>query len=166
MTESVSNVRPEIDFESVYGNSDCHEEVISFWKSLGVLPNENEAQTRVNQLVYVARHESRIVGVSTAQKQNIPRLNDKPFFVFRMLLHPDYRLPGLMDKMTLLTYEYLENLFIQGETECIGLFAVVENAEQNERRREAITPLIKLVFIGNTQNGHQLRVSYFKGAKI
>ena len=48
----------------------------------------------------------------------------------------------------------------------IGVITLVENEALKQHRNEAIWPASKMVYIGNSREGHHIRVYYFAGARI
>lgn len=142
------------------------EKVMAFWKDLNALPQSVDIKERARQLVFVATDNDQVIGVTTAQKAKVAKLNNNNFYIFRTLIHPRYRIPGLVDKMAVLTRDFLESLYTSGKSECIGLITTIENEQLKQERREAVFPSTQLVFIGQTKAGHHVRLYYFKGAKI
>ncbi|MBL6449212.1 hypothetical protein JMN32_23080 [Fulvivirga sp. 29W222] len=145
---------------------DLKERVKEFWRQLKALPENVNVDERARQLVFVAVDDARVIGVTTAQRARIPKLNDNYFYNFRTLIHPKYRIPGLVDKLAVLTRDFLETLYISGQSDCIGLITLIENERLKQERREAVFPSTKMAFIGQTKAGHHIRLYYFKGAKI
>lgn len=157
--------KQNITFKNVFKDNQLQKEVISFWNQ--VMPGAKFDKTeRANHAVYLAYYSHRIIGITTAQPKLITKLNNNYFYNFRILIHPDYRMPGLLEKLSLLTVDHLENVFINNQTDCIGLITLVENTQLNELRKKPIYPTTGFVFIGYSKKGFQVRVRYFKGAKI
>ncbi|MFZ6014059.1 MAG: hypothetical protein ACOYXT_27205 [Bacteroidota bacterium] len=155
-----------LNFENVWKNNGVPEDVIGLWKLYGVL-SQDQIDLRAHQLVYVVRNESgSAIGVSTAFKAYIKQLRNY-FYAFRCMLIPEYRIPGLTSKLVVMTRDFLESIHEQDEGEkAIGVITLVENERIKQNRREAIWPASKMVYIGNSGNGSQIRVYYFKGARI
>jgi len=151
---------------TTYGTSDYADEVIELWNTLGALPPNVNPQERVKQVVCVIESDNRIIGVSTTKRVLIKQLNNNYFFNYRLLIHPEYRIPGLTEKLGKNTIERLENDFITGKTDCIGMITLVENNEYKDHRKQAVWPDTGFIYIGNSAKGHHLRVRYFKGAII
>lgn len=153
--------------KNVWKNEVAKEAAIQFWKQNGMQWTDEQYVKRAEQLVYVALNDNeQIVGVTTAVPTAISGLNNLKFFNFRILIDKDFRIPGLLDKMAVETIDYLEELYINNQTDCIGVITLMENEKLNNLRREAVLPSTGFVFIGNSKNGAQIRVKYFKGAKI
>lgn len=155
-------------FRNIYEQKDetLRQKVITFWTALRAIPPQVDLVVRANELVFVALDNDQVAGVTTVRRSKIKQLNDNYFYAFRTLIHPEYRIPGLVDKLAVLTRDYLQSLYLSGESDCIGLITLVENELMKEHRREAVYPSTGFVFIGKSKAGHHLRVCYFKGAKI
>mgnify|MGYP006902067558 CR=1 FL=1 len=157
--------KQNIEFIDAFKEKSLHPDVINFWNE--VIPQADfDREKRVKHLVTVAKHENSIIGVTTGEPKKIPMLNNNSFFNFRTLIHPSFRMPGLIDKLSLVTIARLENEFRTGQTPAIGLITLVENEALNQQRREPIFPSTGFVFMGYSKKGFQIRVRYFKGAKI
>src|SRR5690606_26709092 len=122
---------------------------------------------RLKQIVFVVRGPGEcIAGLSTAYKIYVPRLRNH-FYAIRLMLVPGYRIPGLPSKLLVLTRDLLESVHSRETVDpAIGIVTLVENSRLKEMRNEAIWPASGMVYIGNSKEGHQLRVYYFKGARI
>lgn len=163
-----SQDKEKVVFENVWQKNlaGVGEEVEQIWRRHGG-PIGANAQERLRQLVFVLRAgDGAIVGVSTAFKVYVKQLRNY-FFAIRLLLVPEYRIPGLTSKTLLATRDFLESIHLQeGVDPAIGIITLVENDRLKEKRNEAIWPASRMVYIGNSPEGHHIRVYYFKGARI
>ena len=155
-----------MEFINIWEKPEYHTEVIDFWEQLKVLPSNVKAADRAKELVFMIKEEDRVVGVTTSYRMKVPFLNENHLFSFRILIHPQYRIPGLSSKLTVMTRDFLESLFLEKKTDCIGMITFAEKKELLRDRREAVWRASKLTFMGNTADGKQIRVYYFKGARI
>jgi hypothetical protein len=148
-------------------NPELENEIVEFWTAHRMLPPEVNARERARQVVLTVRHEGKIVGLTSADVIRYRQLNDNIFFLFRMVVLPEYRIPGIESKLIVATQAILE-AFAEKQTvnKCIGILTFVENPKIITKRREAVWPASKMVFIGNDKAGRQIRVYYFKGATI
>ena len=140
--------------------------ILGIWRDHGG-PIADQGRDRLHQLVFVVKDsEGEVVGMSTAFKAYIKQLRNH-FFALRLMLLPEYRIPGLTSKLLVATRDFLES-FHQTEStdQAIGLITLVENQRLKENRNEAIWPASKMVYIGNSKEGNHIRVYYFKGAHI
>jgi len=146
--------------------ADVHQHVLDVWKQHGG-PSGEDAVQRLRQLVFVIRNErGQVIGMSTAFKAYVKQLRNY-FYACRLILVPDYRIPGLTSKLLVSTRDFLESIHRDEPVNpAIGLITLVENARIKEHRNEAIWPASGMVYIGNSKEGHHIRVYYFKGAEI
>ena len=158
----------EIVFENVWGKDIAHinAEIRKIWEDHGG-PVGAKADARLRQLVFVVKDSNgRVIGISTAFKAYIPRLRNH-FYAIRLMLVPESRVPGLSSKLLVSTRDFFESIHAGEETDrAIGIITMVENAQLKEHRNEAVWPASGMVYIGNSAEGHHIRVYYFKGARI
>lgn len=142
------------------------DQVLEIWRHHGG-PIGDQAEDRLRQLVFVVKDEmGRVVGISTAFKTYIKQLRNH-FYAIRLMLVSGYRIPGLTSHLLVSTRDFLESVHEQDDTDqAIGLITLVENPLLKEHRNEAIWPASGMVYIGNSKEGHHIRVYYFKGARI
>ncbi len=155
-----------ISIVNTYKSDKYHQSVTDFWNSLQVLPANIDPKERVQQLVHVALEKQNVIGVTTAERTRISHLGNQYMYAFRVLIHPDYRKPGLHEKLTLETRNFLESLYQKGETDCIGLITVVQNKSYQKNKRKLVYPATKLFLIGQAPDGNEIRAFYFKGALL
>ncbi len=140
-----------------------------FWTDHQLLPDTANPEERAFEVVLVVRDASSksIVGLTTAGVVQFKQLANKYFYLYRSVLLPDYRFPGFVSKLIVDTRDHLESRAVSGEPPgCIGLLTFVENPNIIRVRDEAVWPASKMVFIGTDSRGRQIRVYYFKGARI
>ncbi len=157
--------KPTIQFENVHLNKteDLKKEIISFWTGLKIL-SQNEAENRVNQVQLLARNEQNIIiGVSTVYISPVPQFQNN-MYIYRCLLHPDFRIPGLMQELTIQTIQYLESRFETSQPYCIGVMAKVES--ENLKKNRNVNTKTGLNFVGFAPDGDPIRVYFFKKAKF
>lgn len=140
--------------------------ILNFWNGLNALPNTIDPEERLKEVVYVALMDNQVIGVTTAAMVRMKRLANNLFYNYRVLVHPKFRIPGLVDKLGVLTIAHFERLFAKGETSCIGMITLIENEAYKSNRREAIWPSTGFVYIGDSSAGHPIRVRYFDKAKV
>ncbi|MEI9920080.1 MAG: hypothetical protein WDO14_14975 [Bacteroidota bacterium] len=143
------------------------QEIIEFWTSNRMLKPNVDVQERAKQIVLTFRHKGKIVGLTSAGVVRYQPLNSNIFFIFRMIVLPEFRIPGIESKLIVETRDILE-AFSEKQTEnkCIGILTFVENPQLIAKRTKAVWPSSKMVFIGNDKSGRQIRLYYFKGVTI
>ena len=155
-----------IVFENVWqkNEQDLFTQVVEIWRQYPAIDPQTYDK-RLRQLAYIAKTaDHKIIAITTAYKVYIKQLGNF-FYVYRCLVTPGYNLPGLDSKITALTRDFLETFSAQEQSDAAaGLFTVVEN-EKLKGRDLAVWPS-GFVYIGQSKDGHHLRVCYFKGARI
>lgn len=161
MTINIENVWRKV-------SSQMREEIISFWTKHKLLPPQVSAEERITEVALVARNEvGHVVGISSAGQIRFKQLNDNHFFTYRSVLLPQYRVPGLPQKMIVETRDILEDYASKMIiNKCIGMLTFVENPQIMKNINEAVWPSSKMVYIGHDKLGRQIRVYYFKEATI
>jgi len=157
-TESLSEIKIDIAWKNV--SPELAKEIVQYWEDakLGPVP-----ESRAQQVIAVARNpEGNIAGISTAELQMIQALKNK-MYVFRASLHPDYRLPGLLEYIIVSSIEHLEATYKTNDPESIGVFAKVENPQLKKHR--TVKARTGLNFIGFAPNGDPVRAHFFRGVK-
>lgn len=126
-----------------------------------------EAKRRISELVYIIKHKSgRVVGASTAVKTYISQLNNY-LFAYRSLILTEFRAPALDTQLIVRSKELLQAAARdEKEKNCVGIIVVVQNEWIKQEWRQAKWSGADMLYIGNSPEGHHLRVGYFKGAKI
>lgn len=157
-----------LNFDNVWrlDVSPYQDSILQMWARNGG-PVGPEAQKRLNQLVLVIRDQAgEVMGVSTAFNAYIKQLRNH-FFIVRLMIAPEKQSPGLSSHLLVLTRDFLESVRSRDRVDDpIGLVMLVEKARTANITSEAIWPTSKMVYIGNTAEGHHIRVYYFKGARI
>lgn len=158
----------EFTYENVWSpkSQDLLDEIVEFWNKYKAIPPGESAIDRAKDVVFIIRDQTNaVVAVSTA-KINFIKFLKLNMFYYRCFVAPEYRRQGLMTKITVETRNFLENEHQNIKPLCAGIIAELQNKALNEYRREAVFVASGLTFIGYNKNGHQVRIYYFKGAKI
>ena len=158
----------DVSFEHVFDqiSEPLADELILTWKKFGMLPEKEDGSKRASQAVVIARNAAgEIIGISTAFPAFIDQLK-VTMFAFRCMVAPTNRVPGLLTKLTVETRKQLEKAHQENYPACKGIITEIYNDKLSEKRREAVFSASGFVFIGYSKNGYQIRVYYFKGAKI
>jgi hypothetical protein len=141
-------------------------EVVTMWiQHAGLEPAE--AHRRIKELVLVLTDKSgQVLGVSTVVKTHVPQLQNY-VYLYRCFIIPGFRAPALDTQMIVRTKNYLENVS-KNETEkkCVGIMIVIQNETIKKNWRQGVWPGADMIYMGNTPEGHHLRIGYFKGARI
>ena len=142
-------------------------ELIELWASTQAIPDAGRAAQRARQAVCVARDQSgALCGVGTAVIRVLPRLR-QPLYYYRQFFAPEFRgqkqaIPFFNEARRLLEQQNDSLL----EPESLGLLLELENQQLVSRYERAYEPAADSTFIGYSPRGLQLRVSYFKNARL
>jgi hypothetical protein len=142
-------------------------EVLTMWKQHNPGFEEGKAEERASQIVWVAKNEfDQVIGVSTAFKVYIKQFRNFMYSI-RVMVLPEYRSQKLATDLLVKSRDFLESIHQEDLPDPpIGMITLVENELLKKNKREAIWPASKMVYAGNSNKGHHIRVYYFKGATI
>lgn len=159
-----------LKIENVWQRStpDLQEEIMEFWETNRMLPPGTDARERATQAVQIVRSpQGKIAGLTTAGIVQFKQLNNNVFYLFRMAVLPEFRVPGIESKLIVDTRDILEAYAAKASVnKCIGMLTFVENPGVIANRTWAVWPASKMVYIGSDHKGRHVRVYYFKGATI
>lgn len=142
-------------------------ELIELWARSQAIPDPDRAAQRARQAVCIARDPSGAVcGVGTAVIRVLPRLR-QPLYYYRQFFAEEFRgqkqaIPFFNEARRLL--EQHNDLLPQPES--LGMLLELENKQLMARYERAYESAADSTFIGYSPRGLQLRVSYFKNARL
>jgi len=140
-------------------------ELAAFWLSNKAMADAERANARAKQAVCVLRDaDGTLCGVATALVRILPRLR-QPMYYFRMFIAPDYRRQQQAMPIFRAACGILEAANA-ASPESLGVLLEVENPDLARIFSHAVGARTGAAFIGYSPRGHQLRVVYFKGAKL
>lgn len=147
-------------------SADNDAKVVEFWKRENALTNDVKIEERLRQvIVHAATQDGEIVAVSTAIPLTLPRLG-QPMYYFRCFIGKDWRKSRLVLNILNRSSEILEAYARDNKFPCIGVLVELENARFAETLQQPIWKSTKFVFIGKSQRNLDLRVRYFRGARL
>lgn len=158
-------INQKLQLQNVWKKQEAQALSVDFWDRI-LLKSGFDKGERAKEVTYHVLMDNIVIGVSTIKEIQVPNLANNYFFSFRMLIDPQYRIPGLADKLILETFNFLEDLYAKGQTQCIGIITLIENPNLLKVRKEVVYPTSKLALAGYTKQGKQIRLRYFKGATI
>jgi len=167
----MEDTKPQLIFENLWQKSETHlhHKIEQLWKKHFPFLSEEQIRKRLPQVIFaVQTTEGEVVGVSTSFRAYVQQLRNH-LYAYRFFIDPAYRIPGLMEVILVKTRDFMEEISQTDGPEdkrCIGLITLVENERMMKHRTEAIFPASKMVYIGNSPKGYQIRVYYFKKALI
>lgn len=142
-------------------------ELIAFWARNRAIPDPTKAAERATQAVLVGRdEEGQIWSVGTAVLGIVPSFG-QPTYLYRQFFAPSHRgmkqtMPFLVRARQLLE-EY--NASLPGP-ESVGVMIELQNDAMSVRYQDMYEKEPAAHFIGWSPRGRQLRMLYFKDAKI
>ena len=164
-----SAAHPQLSFENVWRKDlgELKKEVITIWKQYNPGAEEDKANERTSQIVFVAKNEfEQVVGISTAFKVYVKQFRNHLYSI-RVLVLPEYRSQKLATTLLVRSRDFLESIHKEDTPDPpLGMITLVESELLKKNKRDAIWPASKMVYAGNSKNGHHIRVYYFKGAVL
>lgn len=142
------------------------EGVRAFWLREQANVEGEEAVRRARQVVTrVLAADGELLAVSTAEPRTIPRLR-QPMFYYRCFVGAASR-DGTLGR-TLLRHDFdvLERWSRERDFPCIGVLLELENSGFARTLQQAYWPSTGFAFIGCSARGLDLRVRYFRGARL
>lgn len=141
-------------------------DLLAFWKAHGAIPNEAEARVRLKQVVLLARdgHEN-VAGVCTAIPMTPPQLG-QPVYFWRGFVAPGHRGTRLIGTLLSRSCDLLEAYAREHDFPCIGMLLELENERFRKIGRKAEWQHPRFAYIGRSARGLDVRVRYFKGARL
>ena len=140
--------------------------VLQFWEREGALVNDVKAQERLREVVLDARDaDGRLAAVCTAVPMTLPRLA-QPMYYYRCFIGKQWRKTRLVFKLLIRAFDVLEEHARAHDFPCIGLVLELENNRFGETLRTPVWPSTGFVYAGKSGRGLELRVRYFRGAKL
>ncbi len=144
----------------------CVADAKSFWREIGM--PDDVAEERAAELCVVAYLDGRLAGVSTARLGDFPPLKGR-FAHLRCAVSPAARRKDVAARIIGHTRTVLEAWAADHPQEnLLGMVAILQSGELREKQREPIWPIygIDLTLIGYTPRGEQVRVGWFRHARL
>jgi len=140
--------------------------VLDFWRREGALANEVVAQERLREVVLHAVDASgAVAAVCTAAAMTLPRLG-QPMYYYRCFVGRKWRSTMVAVRMVKRAQGVLEEYARMHDFPCIGVLLELENERFDQKWRMPVWPWGGFTYIGKSQRGHELRVAYFRGARL
>ena len=144
----------------------CVADAKAFWRQMGMA--DDVADQRAGELCVVAYLGDTLAGVSTAKPGEFPPLKAR-FVHLRCAVSPAARRKDVAARIIGHTRTVLEAWAADNPDEkLVGMLAVLQSHELREKQREPIWPIygIDLNLIGYTTHGEQIRVGWFRHARV
>ena len=138
----------------------------AFWLREHANVEGAEAERRVQQTIMrVLNAEGELIAVSTAEPKTIPRLM-QPMYYYRCFVGEAWRDRKLARPLLRHSFDALENWSREHDFPCIGMLLELENTGFARTLQRARWASVDFSFIGRSRRGLDLRVRYFRGAKL
>lgn len=125
-----------------------------------------EATRRLSEVIaHVVNENGDLVAVSTATPKILPRLG-QPMYYYRTFVGQSGRTSTLLRPMLSHAQEVLERYARAHDFPCIGILLELENTGFSRALRWANWHGVNFSYIGISPRGLELRVWYFRGAKL
>lgn len=137
-------------------------ELIRFWAERGAL-DEKTARARIPAVVCVLRDdEGRLAGVNSAFAERVPVVGGRMFWIYRMLIDPEHGESSA--EMLASACDALAARF-DGDGP-IGVCALLPDPTVFPEHERAYWTELEMLYAGYTDDGRQIRLRYFEGARV
>lgn len=142
------------------------EAIRQFWLSEQANVEGEEATRRLNQVVaHVVDENGNIAAVATVAPKILPRLG-QPMYYYRCFVGEAWRSSKLIRPLLRHTQKVLESYARKHDYPCIGILLELENEGFADTMRWAHWAGVGFSYIGVSPRGLDLRVWYFRGARL
>jgi hypothetical protein len=139
-----------------------------FWEKHNLVPSTQDRQYRARELGVVAYCDGETAAVATGELAMMSGLRAR-FAVCRISVHPGLRRQQLSAR----TFGHFRTVLEAWSAEhpdeqVMGMSAIIQAAEYGEKQREPVWPDwgLFLTLAGYTPRGEQVRVAWFKHARV
>jgi GNAT superfamily N-acetyltransferase len=159
----------DVEFRFAWGRRDQKliDDARQFWREQDVMSPE-DIEARAEQLCALAYSNGKVVAVSTVHPYDYLRLRAR-FAYYRTMVSPDFRRQDLASRLCVYSRDGLAEWAREHPEEKFkGLFIVMQAEEFRDRQHvPTIIQLdLKLVLVGYTPDGSQIRVVWFDDATV
>ena len=142
------------------------EAIRAFWTGEDANVEGEEATRRLPQVVaHVVDELCALAAVATAETRILPRLG-QPLYYYRCFVGKAWRASKLVRPLLRHTQRVLEDYARANDFPCIGMLLELENEGFTDTIRWARWGVVDFSYIGISPRGLELRVWYFRGAKL
>jgi hypothetical protein len=140
--------------------------VTEFWKAEGALSNDVKMADRLRQVIMRAETaDGKVAAVCTAIPMTLPRLAQSTYY-YRCFVGKEFRKTRLVIDILGRAFDVLEEYARANRYPCIGVLLELENSRFSDRLRTPVWPFVPFVYIGKSQRNLDLRIRYFRGARL
>ena len=140
--------------------------VLEFWRREKALVDEVQAQERLREVVLHAGDvNGEVAAVCTVVLMTLPRLG-QPMYYYRCFVGRRWRKTRLALRLLDRAFAILEDHAHSNDYPGIGVLLELEHPGFAKRWRMPVWPWNDFVYIGKSQRNLDLRVRYFRGARL
>lgn len=140
--------------------------VLEFWRREKAIGDEVVAQERLREVVlHACDAAGAVAGVCTAVPITLPRLG-QPMYYYRCFIGRDWRKSRLVFSMLNRAFDVLQEYAQHQHFPCIGVILELENTRFGQILRSPVWPSTGFVYIGRSPRNLDMRVRYFRGARL
>jgi hypothetical protein len=166
MTDAATDTHFDYIAHWPQGTPENAEVVLAFWRRENAIGDETQSKKRLSEIVlHVVGADGEVAGVCTAVPITLPRLA-QPTYYYRCFIGAKWRKSRLVLTMLHEAGKVLESYAREHNYPCIGIVLELENTRFGQTLQRAVWPGTGFVYIGKSQRGLDLRVKYFRGAKL
>ena len=141
-------------------------DALKFWREQNLLPDIADAAKRLRQICVVAYDATRIVGAIEARLTRLEIVRAR-FAMLTLAIAPETRLQNLTGELMHRAQKVLEQWSLEHPDEKImGVGTIVRIRDIDERARLPVWEPTNLTLVGYTVRGAQIRLAWFKHAKL
>lgn len=138
----------------------------AFWRREGAIADNDAATRRLPEVVAHALTDAgEIAGVCTAVAMTAPRIG-QPMYYYRCFVGREWRASRLVFSLLRHAQGVLEAYAREHDFPCIGILMELENTRFGESLRNPVWTSSGFVYAGKSARGLDLRVWYFRGARL
>lgn len=142
------------------------ETIRQFWIREEANVSGEEAARRLHQVVaHIVDENGELAAVATAMPKVLPRLG-QPLYYYRCFVGKAWRSSKLVRPLLRRSQKVLETFASKHDYPCIGVLLELENEGFGDTLRWARWPGINFSYIGVSPRGLELRVWYFRHARL
>jgi hypothetical protein len=142
------------------------EAIRTFWLRERANVQGDEATRRLAEVVaHIEDANGEVAAVATVATKTLPRLG-QPMYYYRCFVGKAWRSRKMVRPLLRHTQKVLESYARENGYPCIGILLELENAGFADTLRWARWPGIDFSYIGVSPRGLELRVWYFRGARL
>jgi hypothetical protein len=140
--------------------------ITAFWQVENAIPDAAAAGKRLPEVIaHAVTDAGDVAAVCTAVAMTMPRIG-QPMYYYRCFVGRQWRSSRLVSSLLRHAKTVLEDYARAHDFPCIGILLELENTRFGESLRKPVWPSTGFVYAGKSGRGLDLRVWYFRGAKL